>query len=339
MKKTLLTALAGLTLFGGAHAALYNTPCAPDCNTYASSCGSFLNGVTVDADFLWWKTAQDNAYVLVDITDRSVTPNLLEQSIVYYDYQWKPGYRIALGYDTCVCGYNVELYARWTWFRTAAHINYDFVAVADQRISLGDSFYTVITVDTAGAEIAYRNSTSFLYERLDFGFISRCYQLGYFTVNPFAAVTGVFVKDSYKVVSASTTPEVSNDLRGSGKFSGGGITLGAEVNYPVMQSVFLYSISEATGLWGKVNSSSLLEFSDASGSLEVNTNKSIKFWGGRFIIAQELGVEYVTCLGSFPVNAHLGWQFMYLPSMAMNQAYTFEDRTVNGLVAGVAVGF
>lgn len=342
MKKMILTALMSLVSIGALNAAQYSG-CATDCysprNTYASSCCSFLDGVNLDVDFLWWQTAADNLFAEVEVTDTSVSPQPASLTNYYSNYQWKPGYRIALGYEGCFCGCNVELFAKWTWYRSSASRNLDFALVADQNVSIFDPFGTAFTIeDSPGAVLFYRNSTSFLYERLDLGFVSATYQLGCFEVKPSVAVTGVYIKDSFNAFTASDTPEISQLFTGSGKFSGAGITLGAEINYAVVQNFSLYSVSEVTGAWGRIRQSAngvLLDATDVDELLSVTGN----YWAGRLILGQEFGVEYSACVCSFPVNVHLGWQFLYMPNMAMATFAGVQDRTVNGLIAGFAVGF
>jgi hypothetical protein len=315
-------------------------PASYTCSIPAECCNSPW-GISLDIDFLWWTTHAENAGSKIFITQ----DDEFEQFNDFYafDYQWKPGYRIELGYVTCIGDYEVDLFAKWTWFRTNCTQNLEAIASSDGFVSITDPF---ISIDASGfvipgSVITSDLSISFLYERLDVGLMSNSFQIGYFTFKPSAAATFAYLQDSYRGVMVRDLNPSTKTGSSTGKFSGAGVTIGANVTYSLMKNAFIYSETELSALWGETNLHVVT--TNLTPSLDPNLQTTInrqKFWSGRVIVAQELGVGYSACVWSLPLSAHVGWQFLYLPNFNMlTNTSTFYNRTINGLVAGVVVGF
>jgi hypothetical protein len=311
--------------------------------TYSSipECCNSPWGISVDVDFLWWTTHAESALSTITFNDTNTFENSYDKYA--FDYQWKPGYRIELGYVTCLGGYEVDLFAKWTWFRTNCKQTLDALAPAGVLAQISNSFMTIsanggINPDTI---LTSDLSISFLYERLDLGFMSNSFQVGYFTFKPSAAVTFAYLQDTFRGLMERDLNPSTITCSSTSKFSGVGVTVGANVTYPLMQNAFLYSETELSALWGEMKLNSVR--TNLTPSVDPNLRTTIysqKFWTGRVIVAQELGIGYSTCVWSMPMSTHVGWQFLYLPNFNMlTDAATFYNRTVNGLVAGVVVGF
>jgi hypothetical protein len=178
-----------------------------------------------------------------------------------------------------------------------------------------------------------------LYERLDVGLMSDVCQIGHFTFKPSVAATFVYIQDSYRGLATEAANEVETTGLTNGKFSGGGITVGAHVIYPILCNTYLYSNTEFSGLWGHVKMRYRETERDPFFPEAVLINNK-DFWAGRFIVTQELGAGYSACVWSLPVSIHAGWQFLYLPSFNMiTESSSQFDRIANGLVIGATVGF
>jgi hypothetical protein len=346
MKKMLFATLMSLSICSlsayspyandQANADFYEVDCYDPCNSMCiSDCVTQKKGISIDVDFLWWDTRADNLSTSVSLTD-TVT-DLTTTNVYSFDYQWKPGYRIELGYLTCLGGYEVDLFAKWTWFRTSYTRDLEITNGVNQSTSIRDA---LITLDSsAPGDSIYHVTSSFLYEKLDVGLMSDVFQIGYFTFKPSAAATYVYIQDAYRGIATRTDIEAETIGLTNGKFSGAGITIGAHVVYPIRCDMFLYSNTEFSGLWGEVKQNARVytdNFLFPSSESIYNKN----YWTGRIIVAQELGIGYSACIRSFPASIHLGWQFLYLPNFNMiTTTGALSDRTVNGLVVGAALGF
>jgi hypothetical protein len=337
MKKMLFATLMSLSICSlNAYSPYLNTQTNVD--ACAVDCCSSGRGISVNADFLWWDTRGEGLST-ADRPSLSANDFVSDVSNYPFDYEWKPGYRIELGYVTCLGGYEVDLFAKWTWFRT----NYSNTIAIDAPATIGSTIRDPIIVIFAlqNQDVLYNVSTSFLYERLDIGLMSNAFELGCFTFKPSAAVTFAYLQDAYTGDAERDGSPARSTGDAKGKFSGAGITIGANVVYPIKCNAFLYSNTELTGLWGEVKVDAVTTRIDSI-VIPVLVTERYKesFWAGRLIFEQEIGIGYSTSVKTFPVNAHLGWQFLYLPNFTMlTLASRFNDRTINGLVAGVTIGF
>jgi hypothetical protein len=171
--------------------------------------------------------------------------------------------------------------------------------------------------------------------------MSNTFEIGYFTFKPSAAVTFAYLEDTYDGLAEREAFPARSSGKLKGKFSGAGVTIAANVVYPIRCDTFLYSNTELTGLWGEVKVDTITtQLETIFSPLTITQHYDESFWAGRLIVGQELGIGYSRNVRSFPVSAHVGWQFLYLPNFNMlTKTSTFYDKTINGLIAGMTVGF
>lgn len=115
------------------------------------------NGFNVSADFLYWKAGQpDLAYAFVN-TD----PDVQDIGFLsYIDFEWSPGFRVGLGWNTDYDGWNLN--ANWTWLRNKSNASVGFVTETTSPIfgPFADlhgvhipSFLTVTNIDNTTTDV------------------------------------------------------------------------------------------------------------------------------------------------------------------------------------------
>lgn len=298
------------------------------------SCG-FFNNVAVTADFLWWNARIPNDEVVVTETDSSGQIPVNTNTSYIQKYDWKPGFDIGIAYQDCFCGNEVILYANWTYFRTNANFSIVLAPTATDTFSLIDGVISVST-NTPGVLTTYTNSSSFLYERLDIGAMSCSYQCCNFAFQPSLALTGLYVREGFD--SSAVGPDPLGNGSSIGRYHGIGVTIGAHVSYPLIDCLSLYSHSEFSALWGKSkfnsNGRDLAVF--LASSTRINTKN---YWTGRVVFGQQVGMQFSAKAFALPVEFRLAWEFLYLPEMYSHTIARSGDVAINGLVAGLKIGF
>ncbi len=84
------------------------------------------NGFQASADFLYWKAAQPN------LPSAFVNTGPLFQDLgflTYIDFEWSPGVRVGLGWDTNYDGWSLN--ANWTWLRNKSNASVGYVTEVD----------------------------------------------------------------------------------------------------------------------------------------------------------------------------------------------------------------
>lgn len=85
----------------------------------------------VSADFLYWKAAQPNlpyAFVNTDALFQDLG------YLSYIDFEWSPGVRIGLGWETDYDGWNLT--ASWTWLRNKSNASVGYVTEPEAPTAL-----------------------------------------------------------------------------------------------------------------------------------------------------------------------------------------------------------
>lgn len=127
----LKSALAALSILCFKSAPLFGGLCCDDarvmCECLNPSARCYQdNGFAASADFLYWKAGQPNlpyAFVNTDPLHQDIG------FLKYIDFEWSPGVRVGLGWDTDYDGWSLN--ANWTWLRNKSQSSVGFVTVPD----------------------------------------------------------------------------------------------------------------------------------------------------------------------------------------------------------------
>ncbi len=93
------------------------------------------NGFEASADFLYWKPEQpDLPFAFVNTNSGNEDIGFIQ----YINFDWSPGVRVGLGWDTDYDGWNVN--ANWTWMRNKSDTTVDFVTANTDPATVSNDF-------------------------------------------------------------------------------------------------------------------------------------------------------------------------------------------------------
>lgn len=341
MRKTILAtflALAMSSLHG-----FYGTSndcCMPTTCCAPTSCCDTLQGLELDAEFLWWQAKADSLFITVSETT-TATPSVGTSRDNFWEFGYDPGFRLGFSYQPCQWD-DVALYATYTYFRAADTLRFNLTGIAGTNTTVILPF-TPVTFTGVDEGLDYTGQIDFLYSRFDIGFAKYCFKFGCLNVVPKAAFTYLHTRtslseDFFVVENDQITVSFTKD-----SYSGYGATIGFDSNYEFGGSGFsVFSSLGLTGMWGGFHSTFHQVDSDGTTS-EIRSTFDVNEtpWIGRWMSDIQVGIQYQTCMCScYQVAARLGWEFLYLP----DEVHFFRPNDpnsmmVNGLTAGLAVGF
>lgn len=332
MRNALLSALLAFTFSG-----LHGNCCDPQ-----PSCCDSLQGLEINAEFLWWQAKADGMFLGVREYGASFPfPQVNVRSHKYWEFGYSPGFRVGLSYQPCQWD-DVAMYATFTHFRTTDTLRLNFDGVT----SLNNDVQTLFTlfVTEATEVFDYTGSADFLFNRLDLGFAKYCIHYGCLSVVPKAAFTYVHTRQSVleDIFSDGLDQIIVNSVKDS--YSGYGATIGFDANYEFWSDsgLSVFSTLGLSGLWGpfnftrsQTNTSSIND--ELASTLSTNQTHNV----GRWMSDIQVGLQYQTCLCScYQVAARVGWEFLYLANeLNFLRAQDPTGMKVNGLTVGLAVGF
>lgn len=314
---------------------------------------SFLNKTFMTGEFLWWTAESDSFGPFSFYLNESVTPTHDEYTPYAFKYGYRPGYRVGIETEICLCDTHFAPYATWTSFRTTSALDVDFV------LTTSSSFYEIDPVSAyflllggaaitdVGDTLNYHGTTDFLYNRLDVGVSKVVYEGSCLSIVPKAAFTYVHLRQTLqeRLFQIADSVPILNVGNSQSHFSAGGITLGFDSNYLLGLGFSFYSNLSATGVVGETQTN--FSFAAYNGTEPIEAN--LTFTGsspanmqvGRWLTDVQVGLQFETCFSNwFQVAARVGWQFVYLPEqLYFSQETRPRSVKINGLVAGLGVGF
>lgn len=313
------------------------------CDSSWNPCG----GLSLHGEFLWWKAQNNQNYARTTEALSSGGLTTTTDTNYPYTFGWDPGYRVGFDYALGYCDNGYAIYGDFTYFRSADNVEFEVIQPGTGSIIITSVLNSTYTINGPDQREVYVGSGNLKYERADFGLVKTSYENNWLSIQPKVAFTYVYVRQAFNEVVdrfVSVTSTTTSVGRGKFDFSGYGATLGLDVNYKIPLGFSLFSSLGITPLWGKWNTDTLVISSTILPTPAVTStriNQASQFVG-RWIYQANLGLQYDQCICDwFHVAARVGWEFQTLVNQVnFNRAGNdSSDININGLIAGIEVGF
>lgn len=382
-----LLAFSGLVAQEPAGSQSYTTqndccdPCAPccvpkpkkciDCECYVPSYYDLQCdwGASINVDFLYWYASETNLAYAGEIfaTDFLVGANTTRVSApTAYEYinaQWKPGFRIGLGWNMECDGWDSNL--NWTYYHNKAsnHTSVaDFGTTANPTLPLAGQVALINPWTNLGFAAIFGKTFDNIKAKWSLNFNQIDWELGRqywlskcFTLRPFAALRGAWTKSTFKTTS-SRTPEAggagttSFKDRFTNRVWGVGFLAGIQPNWFICENFAIFANMDAALLWGKFQPKKKESYTAKTGDTTVVTldyvnNMSSHFFMMQPVIDVALGLRWIEtwCCDRFRTALDLGWEhhvwFDFNHRMKTNNLFAITEGTAPTTQSAHPIGF
>jgi len=303
-------------------------------------------------DFLWWRAQNDGFKYALDLYAERST------NVVSMPYDWDPGFRLGLGYNTSYDGW--DIYALWTYFHnksTHSLSNYDYSDESDMfpiyfpSVAIGFTFIPA-GVDVGIPSIGYcKASWDIDYDTVELLF-DRDFFIGKsLALKPFFAAKALFLKQKFLMHYADPDPTDLDylvffplDVRLQSKYWGVGPKVGLDTSWYLLKQLKLYANVAADLVYGErkeyINATSPEENLQLEGRNKMDVLTPT--------LNMAVGAAFTYCFDeSTSLDLHVAWETLYIwnqyISQAFTQIYTYhnlnEPLHMQGLTAGAEIRF
>lgn len=274
----------------------YDSCCAPCCNNPRPcvDCECYVPpfynlqcdwGFSFDAEFLYWYGRESNLSYANKVQVLNLSEGSSDQQLIFggntYHYQdtaWDPGFRVGVGFNSSVDGWDYNL--TWTWYRNkrSDSVSIDDFALTDTRgtfpyIGGPDQFMLfnpwvnasihIITAGTSPTGGAYalgfdRISAKYRlrFNQVDFDVGKKYWLSKCFNMRPFVGIRGAWTRVNFSTTSSRSFTLNSTDYSQTlvdeykTKAWGVGFIAGFEPTWYFGQCFAIYSKAGTGALWG-----------------------------------------------------------------------------------------
>jgi len=320
--------------------------------TLLTRCCEDEDSFAIYADFLWWR-AQNNGfrYLYKIIAERTT-------DLVSMPYDWDPGFRVGLGYNSCYDGW--DLYTYWTRFHNKSSQtlrNYDFSDESSMLAILLPVLNIDINLLNAGQptlgtpEIGYCKATVDIdYDTADL-LLDRDFFIGKsLALKPFFGLKALFLKQKFFVRYADPDPAnnwgplMPYDIKLENKYWGVGPKIGLNTNWYLIKELKLFANLAADLVYGerKENFRYISADENYSGGGKCNTDVLTPTFN------MAVGAAFTYCFDeAISLDLHIAWETLYIWNQYMTQGllnisnYTKlnEPLHMQGLTLGTELRF
>lgn len=212
-------------------------------------------GFFVTADFLWWKANDDSINWTLVVTDTLLNTSSNFASTHYVDPNWKPAFRVGMGWNTAHDDW--DLYLNWTWYNntTRESITAETSSAAGMG-QIGIAALWLPTVQAGNRAANYRWRLRHNMFDIELGrkfFVSRKLAL-----RPFGGVRGGWINRSltinYLNPEASLSPPVTTpgSYKDENNYWGIGPRFGSNSEWGLGSGFQIYADLAAALLYGQI---------------------------------------------------------------------------------------
>lgn len=259
------------------------------------------------ADLLIWQAHENGLSTAVKAqSPQPAASALYRSSVKNMEFDWDPGFRLGLGWNTPHDGW--DLGVNWTWFQTKAKQN---VNVNSDHILLSTDTYPLAQAGIDGYRSLSSNWRLHL-NLLDLNLGREFFVSKWMTLRPFVGLRSGWIFQNMNETYGEATPVVSQTgtyMKRKCNFWGIGPRAGLDTQWGLGYGFSLFGNASAALLYGFYESTNYQTqvFSGSSNDAVSNTN-SVRV--GRAITELSLGVRWDTMFGDdrchFGIQA--GWE-------------------------------
>jgi len=297
-------------------------------------------GAFITVDFLYWYAKESNlSYAskikAVQTGDATTVSTSTYKSL---DGEWDPGFRVGLGWNMCHDGW--DLYLNWTYYNNSSKSSTsvpDFGQATDFYLPssgqealinpwINASFHFNDTSESSARLFDKVVAQWDLYlNQIDLELGRRSWVSPCFSMRPYAALRGAWVKTKFNTTSSRTTFDSANSEnvqftfkdRFKSKYWGVGFLVGFQPAWHFSNSFMLYSNFDGALIWGDFDTKKREMYLDqrSAGGVPVpqfNTSSQSKscFSDMQAILDLSLGLrwERTWCCNRYRTALDLGWE-------------------------------
>lgn len=297
----------------------YCEPVPASCNP----CGNWVDNLSFDAAWLYWKVSGDDFQYAVDKT-RSIVGSagtglsLSESREKFHEisFDLDSGFRIGMGFDMPSTSWGA--YVDWTHFHSSDSNHKSVLATTPATTSVGFPVLAGFTSDLGTGDVADFNAQlKFKYDTVDieFGKWASC---GCVSFRPHAGFRLADIKERFRdsVVGTGTAfPEsyTSAAWEHENRFKGFGVRVGLDTDFNLCEGWSIIGRGAASAIWGITHLKNALALSSATvTNVDVDYIKD-DYHQTRFITDLSLGLRYKTmACGCYPLTIVVAWEHHYL---------------------------
>jgi len=314
-------------------------------------CSEDVDSFAIYGDFLWWRAQNDGFKYALDLYAERST------HIVSMPYDWDPGFRLGLGYNSSYDGW--DLYAYWTYFHNkSSHLitNYNYSDESDlfpiyfPSVAIGFSLVPA-GVDVGLPSIGYcKANWDIDYDTVELVF-DRDFFIGKsLALKPYFAAKALFLKQKFLVHYADPEPDPSYevffpmDVKLESKYWGVGPKIGLNTSWYLVKQLKFYANLAADLVYGERKET--VRIHSANEELNLGGNCDLDVLTPTLNMA--VGLAFTYCFDeSTSMDLHVAWETMYIWNQYISQGfvglYTYQNLNeplhMQGLTAGTEIRF
>ncbi|MES2273617.1 MAG: Lpg1974 family pore-forming outer membrane protein [Chlamydiota bacterium] len=339
-----------------------NTPCClrpcRDVTPSARGCEG-INGIFATASFLWWTAHEDDFTIAfaqtADFPSQAFPFTTFlpgnQGKIIRMNFNWDPGFRVGLGWNTPYDGWDV--YLNWTWYQNHKGENHE-VETTPNQTGIISTWLFIVPFNVAQAKCNYR----MLLNMGDLEIGRDFYLSESLTLRPFFGPEGGWIERDLRISISDQNPALSATLRNvtpgtyhaRTNYWGLGPRMGINGNMRFCRGFKFFGNLSTALLYGKVfknqqTSSQLLQNATLLTSNVTDTNN---FWKVVPHLQMNLGLGWGDCIcvcgNRMFVGLNLGWEvnyYMNLPHFVYPSGFSEEiaPNSENISTAGLTLDF
>jgi len=309
--------------------------------TLITRCNEDENTIALYGDFLWWKAENAGFRYAIDAVDR-------KYQIINHKFDWDPGFRIGLGYNSCFDGW--DIYALWTRFHNKSSKITRKITTATQGL-LPEYFLTVPVyfVLDATPHIGYckavygidYDTAEIIFDR-DF-FIGKS-----LAIKPYFAAKVLFLDQKFDVDYQDPVATFESYFPATVRISldqwGAGPKIGMDTSWYLLKNLKLYANFATDLAYGKKKLKIQLNSPNENARFDSTYNQNTLIP----TLNLALGAAFTYCFNdSTSLNLHMAWETVYLwnqfiansfPSLSFNLNLN-EPLNMQGITTGAEIRF
>jgi len=287
-------------------------------NPSARGCPANDNNLFVTGDFLYWRASISVIPYAYEIVKADFPTASIKGNWIRIDYDWEPGFRAGIGWNTPYDGWDV--YLNWTHIHNRSHDHIDG-KFTDGGFGVA-SGYNVIGGGTVLGLPSAKATWKFRYNTLDLDLGSAFYLKRTFSIHPHIGVRAGWLDQDLDAryegghASPFPGPQFQGPLtfNGDTDFWGIGPRIGLDTNWRFGHGFSLYGNVATALLYGKVTSRSLQKATlVATGELLVTEDNRDSFKDLKPTLQLAMGAAWGTCFyhDKMFFGLSLGWETNY----------------------------
>jgi hypothetical protein len=283
------------------------------------------NSFLVKGEFIYWKAQEPSQFFFqpaegaADGNDFEITQ--IWDSLQRLDSNWKPGFKIGLGYHLPQSGFDLSL--DWLWYTTKADKSYD-----DWGVTLWGHY----SKEMGSSAMPVRANWNLSLNTLDFTFAHPSFIGKYTSLNPFFGVRGVWFSQKNNIYYTYRNFESENNVLSGftnpeSKYDGFGIFGGCEGDYSLGWNLHFFGNIKTAAHYGFFDNSYRDWLQDAR-----IADSSDRFWHGVGSVDLGAGLRFGSYLfkDRFHLFLQVGWEQNFW--IGLNQFIHFLHEFAQGKI-------